>query len=225
MIEIIGRIVVGVIILIIGLILSLCRHNDAFLGSSEKEDAKYTPDDIYKLIDDVYANENKYPRFKLQEKGIFGLPSKKTIKQIAEFVNENSTAVLSIGAKNGTWELLIADSVKVPVYAIDAKPDDNQYFPVEKIVVPSDKFSEYIKGKNINTLFSSWVDYESPMVTDAIGVLKPKYLIYVGEGAGGCTGNNALHKLLKKSKKLRDIYYKQQDLLQDYCAIYELNYS
>lgn len=215
--EIVGFII-GIVILVFGVF----YHTDNTRNISGASEKKHTPEDVYKLIENVYKTDDKYPRFELQSKGIYGLPSRKTIKQIAKFINKNSTEVLSIGAYNGAWELLIADSVNVPVYAVDMDPAEKQYYPVEKITVPSKEFSKFVKSKNINTLFVSWDPYESSMTLDAIKVLKPKYLIYVGEGYGGCTGSDKLHNFLAKSKKLQDVYYDTRDFMQDHCKIYEL---
>lgn len=167
-------------------------------------------------------------RFSLFKKRIYGLPNEKTVEQIADFINKNATAVISIGAGTGVWEKLISEKTSINIYAVDKNPPTDLYYKVEKMEVPSNDFTDYVKNKNINTVFSSWPDFESSMVTDAIDTLvgagnPVKYLIYIGEDEGGYTGDDKLFSLLKKSKVVEKITYDNKDqALGDSCTIYEL---
>lgn len=48
------------------------------------------------------------------------------------------------------------------------------------------------------TLFLSWPPYDTPLAHDTLRAYRGDRLIYIGEGAGGCTGDDGFHQLLEK---------------------------
>lgn len=48
------------------------------------------------------------------------------------------------------------------------------------------------------TLFLSWPPYESPLAYEILKAYRGDRVIYIGEGAGGCTADDDFHELLDK---------------------------
>ncbi len=174
-----------------------------------------------------FQRENINQRVELHRKHfIWGYPAPATVKQLAKFINNKSAGVISIGAGSGAWECLLSHDINKPLYAIDNKPHESVFMHVDKIDVNSDEFDEYVGAKNttIDTLFTCWPDLDSDMVVTAAEKIKPKYIIYIGENRGGCTGSDKMFDMFDKMKKIKTVSYRQWGGMFDECVIYETDW-
>jgi hypothetical protein len=106
--------------------------------------------------------------------------------------------VLSIGSGLGAWEAclqpMLADSNR-SIICTDIKDQPTSFLPVEKMSCV-DAVKRF--GLEHETCFFSWPEYRNPHTAQA---LKSRpvpfpYLVYIGEGMDGCTGDDALHEYL-----------------------------
>ena len=140
--------------------------------------------------------------FNLRWEGIreyaFAVPDPKAISVIAKY-----SPIVEIGAGTGYWARLLSQA-GADIVAYDIQPpygylapwlgeEDNfhkfkrLYYPVfhggvEKAVEHSDR-----------ALFLCWPPYAEPMAYAALQAYRGNIVIYIGEGYGGCTGDDAFH--------------------------------
>jgi hypothetical protein len=94
--------------------------------------------------------------------------------------------------------MLHDDGVKVEAYDLGPKVDDyycfkssSPWFPVQEGSV------EKLAGSKDKTLLMIWPCYDSPFAQQAIKAFEGDVVAYVGEGMGGCTGDDAFHDTLR----------------------------
>lgn len=89
---------------------------------------------------------------------------------------------------------------------------------VEKI--SADKAVQKYKDRNV---FMAWPPYDNPMAYHVASEMEVgKYLIYVGEGHGGCTGDdNFFEYLYSNFEEVESFKIPQWSGIRDYCDIYK----
>jgi hypothetical protein len=75
----------------------------------------------------------------------------------------------------------------------------------------------YIAGKKIDAVLLSWP--EMSFKPRPLKIIAPKYIIYIGEGPGGCNGTDALFKYFSRMDET-EISYCAWGQVHDYCRIY-----
>lgn len=111
-----------------------------------------------------------------------------TIKRHSE------NGLVEIGAGTGYWAgLLRARGVDVVAY--DLQPYDSYN--------ADGQWSEVLRGGQSKvrehpdrTLFLCWPPYNRPMAREALRYYAGDTLVYIGEGYGGCTGDDRFHRQL-----------------------------
>lgn len=180
-------------------------------------------------------NERKYTeRNRCCREFAWAIPTEEVIRAIVEL-----GPVVEIGAGRGYWAWCI-EQLGGDVVAYDSRPawhpqawDDNgwlrgrmeekkeefsthQWFPVleggpEKVTEWPDR-----------TLLLCWPPYSNDMASDCLKP-RPKRVVYVGEGYGGCTGDDEFHETLDNSYVGIDAHIiPQWDGIHDSVEIYEL---
>lgn len=99
--------------------------------------------------------------------------------------------IVEIGAGTGYWARMVSIAGGY-IVAYDKKVRKPAYFDVqlggpEKILLHQDQ-----------TLFLCWPPYATSLAADCLKVYTGKTVIYVGEGDGGCTGDDAFHTALER---------------------------
>ena len=122
----------------------------------------------------------------------WAVPTERALK----FIGKHGP-VVEMGAGTGYWAGLLR-AYGYDVLALDKEPYDNaqakfQWSKVEKGV--AEDLSKVDPARN---LFLCWPPYASPMGYDALMHFKGKRVFYIGEGYGGCTGDDAFHELLEE---------------------------
>lgn len=96
-------------------------------------------------------------------------------------------------AGTGYWAELLARA-GVDVVASDLEPGTNAWhrgYPTHRDVVRGDA-REVVAGCSDRTLLLSWPPYGSPVGVETVRTFPGGVVVYVGEGCGGCCGDDAL---------------------------------
>ena len=144
----------------------------------------------------------------LVRKYAWAIPTREALFAIVETCSHFRVSdIVSVGAGTGFWEQLISQMWRGSVFAYDIAPpsstaDENdykhttQYYPVGK---GGSEVAGWHGGGS--ALFLSWPPYDTEMAETALACFPGSVVIYIGEGWGGCTGNNAFHDALEKDWK------------------------
>lgn len=151
----------------------------------------------------------------------FAVPNQEALDTIARY-----GPILEMGAGTGYWAHLLRQ-MGVDVMACDqqvvADGGDNQFhFRRPWTAVVQAKAGPWLALHPDRTLLLVWPDYSSPFGRQCLDFFTGDRLIYVGEGYGGCTGDDAFHKRLNREWtecELVDI--PQWDGVHDYLQVYQ----
>jgi uncharacterized UPF0146 family protein len=127
----------------------------------------------------------------------WAIPDDNAIAQIASFVKEET--ILEIGAGLGYWAKLLQDK-GVKIIPTDSKEMDwkhNQLPAYTDVICLSHK-QVLKKYSDASVLFLYWPPYDSPMATESLSAFKGDKLIYIGEGEGGCNGDDRFFDMLSE---------------------------
>ena len=137
----------------------------------------------------------------------------------------NHGPIVSVGSGFAYTES-IAITQGADIIATDIKPNGKNgwcrggkfYCNVEELSA-IDAVKKY-KGRNV---FMAWPPYNTPMAHDVVSNMEVgTYLIYIGEGHGGCTGDdNFFESLYSDFEEIDDIAIPQWSGLHDYCTVYK----
>lgn len=130
-------------------------------------------------------------RDKYVKKYTWAIPTWEAVKKISSY-----SPLVEIGAGSGYWASLIQDAGGVCV-PFDVDPWKHTFCNVleegPEVLV---NFPQY-------TLFLCWPPYDASMAADCLKYYCGNTVIYIGEGNGGCTGDDLFHeKLEAKYKKV-----------------------
>jgi hypothetical protein len=164
-------------------------------------------------------NERMAPfraRHELVVKYAWAIPTGEAIAAIAA---ASPAGVVEIGAGTGYWAGLLRVA-GVNVLAYDEAPYDN--------IQAQGKFSHVDLGGPEKaalwpsmTLFLCWPPYATPMALLCLDAYKGSTLAYVGEGAGGCNGDDSFHDTLSSEWTVEtSVDLPQWDGIHDDLTIY-----
>lgn len=146
----------------------------------------------------------------------YALPTMQAVKKIASY-----GPVVEIGAARGYWARLISFLGQVEVVAFDdgSWKLEAPWYPIQEGT--EDAASDYPN----HTLFLCWPPYDTPMAYRAARnhyEAGGQVVAYVGEGAGGCTGDDSFHEFMnEKYHEPETIIIPQLPMLYDRLYIYE----
>lgn len=124
----------------------------------------------------------------------WAVPDERAVKLIASL-----GPIVEIGAGNGYWASLIA-SVGGDILAFDERPYDNQWCmgSYHPIAVGGPKAAGERPGR---VLFLCWPPYDTSFADECLRRYVEaggNTLVYIGEGSGGCTGDDAFHDRIQE---------------------------
>ena len=126
----------------------------------------------------------------------WGYPSHYTITMMTKFIGSSPTVECNAG--NGLWSCLL-QLRGINIIATDIQPWDRCFTEVKSLNA-MDAVQTCLPNKGC--IFTCWPEYTSNYMTEAIQWALDhdlvEKIIYIGEDAGGCTANEALHHLLKE---------------------------
>lgn len=151
----------------------------------------------------------------------WSIPSYEAVRAIRDFVGTDS--VLEVCGGLGLWGgLLRAAGVEITVtdsFTSHGSCIENTFTDV----IPMDAV-EAVKTFRTPVLFISWPNYNNPIAANALQAFKGNKLVYIGEGPGGCSPDDAFFELLDNFWV--DSEYPQPSIPQwyevdDYLCIFE----
>lgn len=149
------------------------------------------------------------------KKYAWSVPSNEAIMEVAKY-----SPIISIGAGSGYWEMLL-QVAGAEVVAFDLLWDgthkfEQLWFPV--LYGDETKVLDY----PYHTLFLSWPTYDDNFACRALHLTKAKNVVFVGEGCGGCTANDAFFELLEAQfEDIVTIDIPQYQHIRDRLTIFE----
>ena len=133
----------------------------------------------------------------------WAVPNQECLTAIGEFVNEDR--VLEVGCGSGLWAGLLS-AMGVRITATDPflthEFDPNKTFvDVERI----DGATAIAKYSDHEVLMLIWPPYDSSLAIDTLRSFTGDRMIFIGEGEGGCTADDAFHEELSKNWDMETI--------------------
>ena len=150
----------------------------------------------------VHMNTRPYEAFKhrltMVKRFSWAVPNEEAI----EAIHKLRTPVVEVGAGGGYWAYCMRQ-LGIDVVAYDKQPYNNHYCSSQwSEVLEGDERS--VRGHADRALLLVWPPYDTSMAFDTLSTFKGNLLIYVGEGYGGCTGDDAFHEKLEEEWDLSE---------------------
>lgn len=180
-------------------------------GYAENVDETGRGDGFWEYRDNVSIRRDRNTYW--CQKYSWAVPDERAIEILAQY-----SPLVEIGAGTGYWARLVKDQGG-QVFAFDSRfnysPEDyrNIFGPDSptRPYHPITPGGPEDAGKYPDcTLFLCWPPYAESMAADALKAhwrAGGKRIIYIGEGRGGCTGDDTFHRLLEKCYNEIDYYY------------------
>jgi len=155
----------------------------------------------------------------------WAIPTPEVIEAIAQF-----SPLVEYGAGRGYWAALI-EAAGGEIDCFDEKPPDvstgNIWHPNKKGWTKTFTKVHQV-GSEITvvypeaTLFLCWPPYNTPMAYDCLRQYEGKRLVFVGEGDGGCTADDAFWELLQSEwEEVLDLTIPTWWGIRDYVSVWE----
>lgn len=149
----------------------------------------------------------------------FALPDPQALQVIKKY-----SPIIELGAGTGYWAKLL-NEIGCLVLAYDKHITGNHYFK-EKVgyhysVMEGDEsvLDSYTEEYN---LFLCWPDYDCEWAFNALKCFKGQYVIYIGEGYGGCTADDDFHEELERYwERVEEHDLKQWWAIHDELTVYK----
>jgi hypothetical protein len=142
---------------------------------------------------------------------------------------------IEIGAGNGYWAWQLSQ-LGIDIIAYDTTPPDkvpNMYFaPQEEAAEPKSLTKtwypvhlggpEKVREHPDRTLFLCWPPYSETLAYQCLQSYQGNRFVFIGEGDGGCTGDDAFFKLLDEQwEDIAEHDIKQWEGIHDYITVYQ----
>jgi hypothetical protein len=128
----------------------------------------------------------------------WSVPNEEAIESIKSFVGDET--VLEVGSGLGMWaKLLRSEGIKITPTDLSLNLDKNTYISRDKAFLDVEEISgrdAIKKYGNHTVLMMSWPPYDDPFAYNVLKAFMGDKLIFVGEGYGGCTGDDDFFSLL-----------------------------
>jgi hypothetical protein len=171
------------------------------------------------IFDTEYQYNNLVKRSQFVLKYSWSIPTEEAIEEIIKL-----GPIVEAGAGTGYWASLIskmggdiiAYDIDPPEFSKNKYNHTTQYFKVEQ--GDHIKVSEY----SYRSLLLCWAPYSTSMGYDHISSYKGDTLILVGEGYGGCCGDDKMFNYIEKNfDSIKSINLPQWYGLHDYVEIFK----
>lgn len=144
------------------------------------------------VINQYYGLNDIFDSFLKREEYIkkyaWAIPNEEAIRICTKY-----SPLVEIGAGNGYWAKLIREAGGT-VYTYDCKSIISCKAVASRFVVNG--FPEDVARHNDCNLFLCWPPYDVGMAANCLKHFSGKYVIYIGEGRGGCTADDRFHDIL-----------------------------
>jgi hypothetical protein len=132
----------------------------------------------------------------------WAIPDEEAIRTLAQF-----SPLVEIGAGRGYWTALL-QKMGADIVAYDLNPPhthQNAWHPKDGTPSYTSVFvggPEVVRDHQDRNLFLCWPPYDDPMAYNCLYWYRGKHVIYIGEGHGGCTGDDKFHNTLERDFEL-----------------------
>lgn len=196
------------------LFLSQKRKLSTFSGNDE-----YFSELLRHYTEDVFFSTLKdYCRKRLVLTYSFAITCLESINEIKKYA-----PIIEIGAGNGYWSSVLQKN-GCEIIPVDKPGKYNDYF--------GKNFPTYcdirkdgcgsLKHFPNHNLFLCWPPYDKKMASNALSKFKGNFVIYIGEGTHGCTGDDKFHDMLIKDWNIKKrIHTPKFEGCYDYLTIYK----
>jgi hypothetical protein len=151
----------------------------------------------------------------------WAIPNRKAIKTIVSY-----SPIVEVGAGRGYWAKLIAEAGG-DILPFDLKPptrpDRNDWHSQAGTFMPVKPSGPSVAARYPDhTLMLCWPPYSKEMAFHAIELYRGKHIIYIGEGNGGCTGDDQFHSTLEQEfEEVAFVEIPQWPGMHDSLRVYE----
>jgi hypothetical protein len=161
-----------------------------------------------------------YTRMACVKKYAWAIPNEEAIKRIATL-----SPIIEIGAGGGYWARLLK-KVGANITPFDkhgCTHKRNCYVDVLHMRVKRGDWKQLRKREFANhTLMLCWPPYNDPMACNCLKAFRGSTVVMIGEGSGGCTGNDDSQVYLDKYfEEIDSIRIPQWSGIHDYVQIYK----
>lgn len=135
-------------------------------------------------------------RMKLVQEYAWAIPNMEAIRAI-----NTLGSFVEVGAGNGywSWELRRAGGDVIPTDLLPPLENPHYAFNKQWLEVEQLSADQAIRKYRNHNLLTVWPCYDEDWSAYMLCVFESEYVVYVGEGAGGCTANNDFHTYLSQA--------------------------
>ena len=128
----------------------------------------------------------------------WAIPNEEALEVIAKY-----SPLVEMGAGTGYWAKLLSER-GVEIVCYDKYVGETNPYKHYKHFFPINQGDEEALKTLPTTynLFLCWPCYDDPFARNCLANFKGSNLVYIGEGDGGCTGDDAFHEALETGWKL-----------------------
>lgn len=150
--------------------------------------------------EDVFGLDSFEAKTRFSRAYAWAVPSNEVIEALAQF-----SPIIEVGAGRGYWAHLL-EQAGADVQAFDAAPPHqtpNEWHPNTEgtprtfTLVRWGSQAVLHSSSPDRALFLCWPPSEDPMARSCLRNYTGNTVIYIGEGCGGCTGDDSFHLLLE----------------------------
>ena len=183
--------------------------------------SQFTPRDFKSRTYEADLQEY-YGRGQFTKNLSWAIPDRCTIMKIAEFIVDKTT--LEVGSGNGLWAGLLRaalgdnNGTVIPTdnFSSHSFKQSNCFIQVENL-----DSLEAVRKYSVDVLLLIWPPYGDSMAIDCLREFSGNFLVYIGEGEGGCTADDAFHQCLDEQWKEIDCFpLKTWDSIHDHLMFY-----
>lgn len=149
----------------------------------------------------------------------FAIPCPEALDAIAAW-----GPIVEMGAGTGYWAHLLRKR-GVDVIAYDRAPGTSKgnHFKFTHAWTEVTKgHPPVLRAHADRTLMLCWPDYDSGFASNCLRSYRGRRLIYIGEGTGGCTGDDRFHRTLDRDwTEVRTVRIPQWPSVHDMLCLYE----
>jgi SAM-dependent methyltransferase len=166
-------------------------------------------------------NETALNWWNLRTQYSYAVPNEAALRVLVKH-----SPIVELGAGTGYWAAL-ATQVGADVIAFDIAPpvlgDERNHYHKNRQLFFHVQEGDVAKAAECpnRTLFLCWPPYSEDMAHRALLAHAGQTVIYVGEGQGGCTGDDAFHELLESSFEcIETVHIPQWYGLHDWMSVW-----
>jgi len=189
-------------------------------------DLNNSPIDPNRIYDEYEKRENFIKNYG------WAVPSKEAIETIKEFVGKDK--ILEIGSGLGLWAKILKEE-GLYVATTDLLEDSN-FCGLSLEERNKEPYTQVYKGNHLesikfhnksnkyNVLMIIWPPYNEPMANEALKEFAGSKFIYIGEGMGGCTGDDSFFCTLQEEwTEIESVNIPQWTGIHDYLSLWVRN--